>query len=199
MDYCEYSPDQGADDVQWESRAIEPPELETESQLRAFVESARSTLYLYDFHLRERPLARTMAMDELRAEIEELKGLANLELERQANGNTVHIDQSRIYREELRGQGLGAALYIAMGRKQAERGNQVMASGLQTEEAVKSWRRMASDPRPPVGVQNDVYWDSKANRKIKARYGLAFRDGEQKPRRALVGRRPVPLARIVVY
>ncbi len=173
--HYEISPDQGADDLQWESRSIEPPKLETDSQLQDFIQRARVTLYAYD-----RDPVRSMSREALKDELEELKAMANLELDRQSNDSTVHIDQSRIYREELRGQGLGAALYIAMGRKQAERGNRMMASGLQTEEAKRSWQRMASDPRLPVAVQNDVYWDSQANREIAARYVLDFRDAEQK-------------------
>lgn len=53
----------------------------------------------------------------------------------------------------LRGKGTGQALYILAARKLATKGRVLRASGLQTEAAQATWKRMDENPKIPTGTR----------------------------------------------
>jgi len=164
-----YSPHQSAEDFQ--RATIDPPALEDREKLVEFVNKAQS--HFRDYTDRSPAF---MEDEELRTELTRLQGVANGHLDNYRESfEEPFIDYIKLDREELRGQGLGASLYVFMARKQAERGLPLRASGLQTPEAEKSWRRMAADTRFPIRVGNSLYRD-RSHRKISASYFLDFRE-----------------------
>lgn len=156
-------------DDSFESIVINPPTLETEEQLRDFIAKARRTLDIYGE-------PRTEAMDEetLRKEVNALQKVANdrlaIDLE---NYRTPYIDFSKVADDKLRGKGLGHSLYIFTARKLSEKGLGLRASGLQSDEAQKSWRLMAADKRFPITVQNWLYRHRGGNQ-VSAGYVMDF-------------------------
>jgi len=72
--------------------------------------------------------------------------------------NTPFIDYSRLD-DSLRGQGLGTSMYVYASRKLSEKGLGLSASGTQTEEAQKAWKRMATDKRLPITVKTKRFVD----------------------------------------
>jgi len=53
----------------------------------------------------------------------------------------------------LRGKGTGQALYILAARKIATKGRVLRASGIQTNAAQATWKRMADNPKLPTGTR----------------------------------------------
>lgn len=53
----------------------------------------------------------------------------------------------------LRGKGTGQALYILSGRMLAKQGRVLRASGIQTEAAQATWKRMDAEPKIPTGTR----------------------------------------------
>jgi len=159
---------QGAED--FKRSRVEPPALDSREKLAEFVSKAQS-------HFRSYGDSSPAFMDEdqLRVELTRLQDMANENLDHYRESfEEPFIDYIKLDREELRGQGLGASLYVFMARKQAERGLPLRASGLQTPEAEKSWSRMAADTRFPIRVGNFLYRD-RNHRKVSASYFLDFR------------------------
>lgn len=72
--------------------------------------------------------------------------------------DTPFIDYSNLD-DSLRGQGVGTSMYIYSARKLSEKGLGLSASGTQTEEAQKTWKRMASDKRLPIEVRTRRFVD----------------------------------------
>lgn len=164
-----YSPHQSAEDLQ--RSTVNPPDLADREKLVEFVSKAQS--HFRDYSNRSPAL---MEDGELRDELSRLQGIANQNLDHYRESfEEPFIDYIKLDRDELRGQGLGASLYVFMARKQAERGLPLRASGLQTPEAEKSWDSMAADPRFPIRVGNSLYRD-RSHRKISVSYFLDFRE-----------------------
>jgi len=164
-----YDPSQSADD--FKRTRMEPPALDSREKLAEFVGKAQSHFRSYSD-----TTAHFMDEPELRSELSRLQELANENLDRYREGfREPFIDYIKLDREELRGQGLGASLYVFMARKQAERGLPLRASGLQTPEAEKSWNRMAADRRFPIRVGNHLH-QSRGQRTVSASYFLDFRE-----------------------
>jgi len=165
----DYDPHQSAED--FERSRVEPPKLDSKEKLVEFVGKAQSHFRSYSDttpHFMDEP--------ELRSELSRLQELANENLDHYRESfEEPFIDYIKLDREELRGQGLGASLYVFMARKQAERGLPLRASGLQTPEAETSWRTMAADTRFPIRVANSLYRD-RNNRKVSASFFLDFRN-----------------------
>ena len=165
----DYDPRQSAED--FKRSRVEPPALDSREKLAEFVSKAQSHFRSYSD-----TTPTFMDEDQLRGEVSRLQEIANGNLDRyRASFEEPFIDYIKLDREELRGQGLGASLYVFMARKQAERGLSLRASGLQTPEAEKSWSRMAADTRFPIRVGNTLYQD-RNNRKVSASYFLDFRE-----------------------
>jgi len=163
-----YSPEQSA--VGLDRTQVDIPKLDTKEKLVEFVGKAQSHLRSYTDRL-------PMSMDEpeLRTELSRLQKEASDRLDAHGAGFAEpYIDYINLDRDELRGQGLGASLYVFMARKQAEQGLSLRASGLQTPEAAKSWKRMAADSRFPVKVSNSVY-QGRGERTVSTGYSLDFR------------------------
>lgn len=164
----DYSPDQDADS--FPRTRINPPALESREDYVKLVDKAQR--HFRDFS--EKPVG-TMNEVELKEELTRLQGLANERLDSHGRGfATPSIDYIELAHKDLRGQGLGASLYIFLARKHAEQGLPLRASGLQSKEAKKSWARMAADPNLPVRVGNNVYQKSGWS-KVEAHYLLDFR------------------------
>lgn len=72
--------------------------------------------------------------------------------------DTPFIDYSNLD-YSLRGQGVGASMYVYAARKLSEKGLGLSASGTQTEEAQKAWKRMVSDKRLPIEVRTRRFVD----------------------------------------
>lgn len=161
-----------------ERKLISPPPLDTEDELRDFISKARYSLDIYG-------APRTEEMDEetLRKEGNTLQKAANdrlaIDLE---NYRTPYIDFSRVDDDKLRGKGLGHSLYIFTARKLSEKGLGLRASGLQSDEAQKSWRLMAADKRFPITVQNWLYRHRGGNQ-VSAGYVMGFTGVEQSTKR----------------
>lgn len=165
----DYDPRQSAED--FKRSRVEPPALDSREKLAEFVSKAQSHFRSYSD-----TTPHLMGEPELRSELSRLQELANQNLDHYRESfEDPFIDYIKLDREELRGQGLGASLYVFMARKQAERGLPLRASGLQTPEAEKSWDSMAADPRFPVRVGNSLYRD-RNHRKISVSYFLDFRE-----------------------
>jgi len=173
MDYAEResdSLDQSAED--FGRHRVILPELEDREKLVDFLEKSQSHLRSYSDKL-----PRSMDTEELQEELTRVKAEASARLDAHGkNYSEPYIDYINLDRPELRGQGLGASLYIFMARKQAEQGLPIRASSLQTPEAEKSWKRMAADPKLPVRVENNVYTGRRGERKVSAQYFLDFRE-----------------------
>lgn len=151
--------------------SIEPPELDTREKLVEFVNSAQQHLRSY-----ADKLPMSMEDNELRTELSRLQGESSKRLDAySASFAEPFIDYIKLDHPQLRGRGLGASLYVFMARKQAEQGLSLRASGLQTPEAEKSWKRMAADSRFPVKVSNNVY-ETRGNRTVSTGYSLDFRE-----------------------
>lgn len=164
-----YSPHQSAEDFQIST--IDPPDLADREKLVEFVSKVQ--IHFQDYSDRSPAF---MEDGELRDELARLQEVANQNLDNYlASFKEPLIDYIKLDRDELRGQGLGASLYVFMARKHAERGLPLRASGLQTPEAKKSWDHMAADPRFPVRVSNSLYQD-RSRRKVSTGYILDFRE-----------------------
>lgn len=165
-------------DDSFESTVINPPALETEEKLRSFVADARRTLHIYGG-------TRPEEMDEetLRKEVVKLQKVANERLATDLeNYKTPYIDFSRVDDDKLRGKGLGHSLYIFAARKLSEKGLGLRASGLQSDEAQKSWRLMAADKRFPITVQNWFYKNGDHS-SVSAGYVMDFTGQDQPTKR----------------
>lgn len=86
---------------------------------------------------------------------------------------TPFIDYVKL-EEDLRGKGMGHSLYIYSARLHAKYDNLPLhSSGVQSDEAVRSWRRMGADPRMPLKVVKKVY-RHEGSVDVAPRYELDF-------------------------
>lgn len=98
------------------------------------------------------------------------------------NNRVPHIDYSNLD-DEYRRKGIGNSMYVYLARQLGSEKNQVLASStLQSEHAVKTWKRMAADKRIPVGVITTSYtttnsYGSESTSK-SSRFFIDYRNGE---------------------
>ena len=82
--------------------------------------------------------------------------------------------------DELRGSGVGAALYVLAARKLAEKGLYLRASGVQTDEAKKAWLRMKDLGLPIRTIENSVGYLSPNKQRTHETFVLDFSKTEVK-------------------
>lgn len=71
---------------------------------------------------------------------------------------TPYIDFSNLD-NSLRGQGVGTSMYVYTARKLSEKGLGLSASGTQSDQAQKTWKRMAGDKRLPITIRTQRFVD----------------------------------------